>query len=329
MNYEVAVSTHYSVPVKLARDSRLSFRARGIAMRLLSNAPGFRMSATDLARESPQEGRYAVLSAMRELRELGYAKLERTQDRRGRWRSVTKIFGTPQPKCSDCTPVTEVQSPNSGGPGLGGRTPGGPGSGDCTPNSSSSKKSYKRRTTTNKGESALDWTAPGLAKLDLNDRQRVGEMLIDLDYDHQQNVLDELAAWLEETSVSSPMGLLARLAGRAKEGSFNLSRGRRIRQARHKEGREMPSDKVRAQEPETPFTNAVNWAFQQFNLDGDKTLFKSRLESASNAWPEEAMARFKSQPVIQAEGLMSGSAMLRKQPAPAPTQQLRNSENDD
>lgn len=328
MNYEVAVSTHYSVPVKLARDSRLSFRARGIAMRLLSNAPGFRMSATDLARESPQEGRYAVLSAMRELRELGYAKLERTQDRRGRWRSVTWIFGTPQPKCSDCTPVTEVQSPNSGPPGLGGRTPGGPGSGDCTPKSSGSKKSLKRRTTTTGAESELDWTAPGLAKLDLNDRQRVGEMLIDLDHDHQQNVLDELAAWLEEATVSSPMGLLARLAGRAKEGSFNLSRGRRIRQARHKEGRKPLTGKARAQEGETPFTNAVNWALQQFNLDGDRMLFKSRLEAASNAWPEEAIARFKSQPVHQAEGLVSGSAPLKHRPTSGLTQQLRSSEND-
>lgn len=328
MNYEVAVSTHYSVPVKLARDTRLSFRARGIAMRLLSNAPGFRMSATDLARESPQEGRYAVLSAMRELRELGYAKLERTQDGRGRWRSITRIFGSPQPKCSDCTPVTEVQSPDSGGPGLGGRTPGGPGSGDCTSKSSSSKKLHIRRTTTTRAESKLDWTAPGLAKLDPNDRQRVGGMLTDLDHDHQQNVLDELAACLEETNVSSPLGLLARLADRAKEGSFNLSRGRRIRQARHKGSRELSPRKVGAQERETPFTNAVNWAFQQFNLDGDSTQLQSRLEAASNAWPEEAVVRFKSQPVFTAESLMSGGALLRQQPASEPMQQLRSSEND-
>lgn len=304
MNYEVSSSTHYSVPVKLARDGRLSFRARGIAMRLLSNAPGFRMSATDLARESPQEGRYAVLSAMRELRELGYAKLERTQDARGRWRSITRIFGEPQPKYSDCTPVAEVQSPNSGGPGFGERASGGPGSGYCTSKSSSSKKSSRRRTTTGIGESKLDWTARGLESLDSHDRSRVGELLSDLGHESQQDVLDELAAWIEEAKVSSPIGLLARLVDRARTGSFNLSRGRRIQRTRDKTRRGAQMNPLRTPDYETPFTNSINWAFQQFNLDGNAQLLRSRLEGASNTWPDEAVARFGPAPMLRIESLI-------------------------
>ncbi|GAB1393640.1 hypothetical protein MASR1M60_18040 [Rhodocyclaceae bacterium] len=44
------------------RDQRLSYRARGVLVRLLSNADGFRMTAIDLAGESP-EGRHSILSA--------------------------------------------------------------------------------------------------------------------------------------------------------------------------------------------------------------------------------------------------------------------------
>ena len=39
------------------RDRRLSYRARGVLARLLSNAEGFSMTALDLADESPAEGR--------------------------------------------------------------------------------------------------------------------------------------------------------------------------------------------------------------------------------------------------------------------------------
>lgn len=135
MSYEAAPNSHHSVPVQLTRDSRLSFRARAIAIRLLSNAPGFRMTATDLARESPSEGRYAVLSAMKELRKFGYARVIRHQDERGRWNTITRVFHMPQPECNDCTSDTEVQSPNSGIP-----NPGEPASGNRIPKSSSNKK---------------------------------------------------------------------------------------------------------------------------------------------------------------------------------------------
>lgn len=61
----------------LVRDTRISFRALGIAVRLLSNAPGFRMTSHDLANESTdREGRDAVRTALRELEEAGYLSSE-------------------------------------------------------------------------------------------------------------------------------------------------------------------------------------------------------------------------------------------------------------
>lgn len=75
------MSTHYIrapgqdfvviIPRSTARDERLSYRARGVLQRLLSNAEGFSMSAVDLAREG-REGRDAIRAALRELKNAGY-----------------------------------------------------------------------------------------------------------------------------------------------------------------------------------------------------------------------------------------------------------------
>jgi len=78
-----------------ARDGRLSFRARGLLFRLLSNEDGYRTTATTLAEES-KEGRAAILAALLELRSYGYALVRKFQDERGRWRTETAIFDLPQ-----------------------------------------------------------------------------------------------------------------------------------------------------------------------------------------------------------------------------------------
>lgn len=78
-----------------ARDGRLSYRARGILVRLLTNSDGYRMTSDDLARGG-REGRAAVLSALRELRAAGYVVVRKLQSVDGRWRTETHVFDTPQ-----------------------------------------------------------------------------------------------------------------------------------------------------------------------------------------------------------------------------------------
>lgn len=78
------------------RDKKLTFRARGVLVRLLSNADNYRMTAQDLADESPGEGRQAVLAALKNLREAGYIVQKRHQDERGRWRTETFVYDSPQ-----------------------------------------------------------------------------------------------------------------------------------------------------------------------------------------------------------------------------------------
>lgn len=111
------------------RDARLSYRARGVLARLLSNADGWRMTAVELAGESPREGRQAILTALRELREAGYIVQTRHQGEAGRWRTETVVYDTPQESTGIRLPdpgSTEVRSPDAGWPNVGGPDAGGP-----------------------------------------------------------------------------------------------------------------------------------------------------------------------------------------------------------
>lgn len=86
---------YFEVQNTTARDPRLSYRARGILVRLLSNADGFGMTAADLAREG-KEGRGAILTALKELRQAGYLVTTRKRVERGRWITESIIYDAPQ-----------------------------------------------------------------------------------------------------------------------------------------------------------------------------------------------------------------------------------------
>lgn len=101
------------VPHARLRDCRLSFRARGLLERLLSNTDGFSMTAHDLARESPNEGRYVILKALRELREARYLITITERGAGGRFYKTNTIYDVPQPSGGEAD-ATEVQSPNFG-----------------------------------------------------------------------------------------------------------------------------------------------------------------------------------------------------------------------
>lgn len=81
-----------SIPREVLQDKRLTFRARGLLSYLLSLPPGWRTSATRLAREldlpattKAKEGRDAIETALRELVVVGYLGRERVQADDGTW----------------------------------------------------------------------------------------------------------------------------------------------------------------------------------------------------------------------------------------------------
>ncbi len=89
------------VPQATVRDARLSFRALGVLIRLLSNADGFNMTSDHLAREESdgvngREGREAIRKCQRELKKFGYMKTVVEKDQKGRWVSHVYIYDSPQ-----------------------------------------------------------------------------------------------------------------------------------------------------------------------------------------------------------------------------------------
>ncbi|MFD6894100.1 helix-turn-helix domain-containing protein [Rhodococcus sp. NPDC060086] len=76
-------------------DDRLSFRARGVLIWLLSKPDDWRTRSDSIAAQSPKEGRDAIRSALRELAELGYLVRERFQNELGQWCTVQTIYEEP------------------------------------------------------------------------------------------------------------------------------------------------------------------------------------------------------------------------------------------
>lgn len=82
---------------EVARDSRLSFKARGILLEILSRPDNWETSADALAASGP-DGRTAVLSGLRELREAGYLTTVRQRLEDGTFNTVSTVFDTPRPE---------------------------------------------------------------------------------------------------------------------------------------------------------------------------------------------------------------------------------------
>jgi hypothetical protein len=81
------------IPNAIARDTRLSFLARGLLVMLLSLPPDWRVTTDMLAEDNP-DSRTAIRAAMRELREIGYVELRTERGKDGRTRRHHEVFDT-------------------------------------------------------------------------------------------------------------------------------------------------------------------------------------------------------------------------------------------
>jgi hypothetical protein len=88
------------VPSSTIQDSRLSFRARGILAYLLDKPDGWDVRSAAVAADG-REGREAVRSALHELAEHGYYRIERRQLRTGKFAMGTAISESPIPEWAE------------------------------------------------------------------------------------------------------------------------------------------------------------------------------------------------------------------------------------
>ena len=90
---------------EVIRDNRLSYKARGILLELLSRPDNWRVSADALANNG-KDGRSAILSGLTELRDLGYIVTYKRQKDNGQFETMSVVYDTPQsPKCDFPTSV--------------------------------------------------------------------------------------------------------------------------------------------------------------------------------------------------------------------------------
>lgn len=165
------------IPNGAVRDARLSYRARGVLARLLSNADGFRTTAIDLAREST-DGRYAVLAALSELRKAGYLLQKKLRNDIGQWSTETYVYDFPQ-----VSENTEVRFTGVGKPDPGSPDPGSPDAGSPDPIKKISKQiskkiSKKKTTTTSNPSRSKPAGGGGCVDSVIQDIQNIREMLV-------------------------------------------------------------------------------------------------------------------------------------------------------
>lgn len=89
-------SRYLIVANDVVRDKRLSFRARGVLVCILSLPDNYRVSAQAL-QSFTTDGREAIRSALEELRAYGYARTVRQRGHDGRITTTTYVFDRPHP----------------------------------------------------------------------------------------------------------------------------------------------------------------------------------------------------------------------------------------
>lgn len=102
------------VPNEVARDSRLSYRARGVLVELLSRPDSWSARSEHLVAHG-KEGRDAIRTALRELETVGYLDRQKEQNERGQWVTVTVVRDHVDGATEDGFPG--VGNPDVGGPG--------------------------------------------------------------------------------------------------------------------------------------------------------------------------------------------------------------------
>lgn len=85
----------FCVTNSFARDERLSLRARGVLLEILSHGPDWCPDASEMSTRA-KEGRGAIYTAFAELEEAGYLVREKYQKPGGQWVTRTTFYLTPQ-----------------------------------------------------------------------------------------------------------------------------------------------------------------------------------------------------------------------------------------
>ena len=93
-------TVYTTLNTKVAKDDRLSYKARGIMFYLLSQSDNWKGHVFNIVENSKKDGATAVRSALKELVALGYAKLQRTISKDGQFTGsyyeISDVYKSPK-----------------------------------------------------------------------------------------------------------------------------------------------------------------------------------------------------------------------------------------
>lgn len=205
----------------IIRDTRLSWKALGLLVRLLSLPPNFKLRLVTLSQERPS-GRDATRSGLKELEETGYLTIVRERESSGKFTTTTWIIQD-KPK----------NQPRSGNPNVAKPVTVSTRSGKPTLVSTDLKQELNITTTTEIGKN--------VRPEQVSDEQRTLAVPAELSailpiikllpLSLQQDIVDEIEGKLRRGVLrASPVGLAKYFADNP--GSFVLSDGMEVRRAR-------------------------------------------------------------------------------------------------
>lgn len=114
---ELHWESHYTtVPNAWARDTRISRKARGLLLELLSHRPGWRVTLESLIEGGP-EGKDSLRSGIAELEEAGYLRRTRERDKEGKLGGALWTLRDPFADLPNEDPPTE-ENPTEANPPL-------------------------------------------------------------------------------------------------------------------------------------------------------------------------------------------------------------------
>lgn len=200
---------------RVVRDQRLSYRARGVLVRLLSNADDYSMSAVDLAREG-KEGRASILSALKELRLAGYVITKHCQDERGRWRTESVVCDVPQPVVPE-----KKRPPKSGNRTSVSQTPENRMPVTSTLTEQEGEQPKKNNNSVGCCVEAQTLILSSPARLTYKEQQFVQKSLAQLQPDLQIQLLNELIR--QRSTIANATGWMVKMVKLAKSGGFTPS----------------------------------------------------------------------------------------------------------
>lgn len=219
-----------TLPNDLIRDYRLSWKALGLLVFVLSLPEDFRLRLSHLARQK-KTGRDATRAGLKELELAGYLTIRRERGERGKFsRVVWEIMMSPSAAKIDPDPPRSG-NPNTVNPDTGKPDTGKPTSEKPTLTSTGSKQELNtKRTTTTKTRAPAEDSAIGVVVIpdDFKWPTILGgtahasavQILQDCPLADRQQVLHEIAGLADRGAVRHPIGLLRELVVRAKLGQF-------------------------------------------------------------------------------------------------------------